>query len=641
MKKQRADGQKVTPPIDPMPAISDYTQVGYLGGGSFGQVWMVLDQTGYPCALKIIRKSKHDNEYAFNREFSALTSYRPIADGHIGVLKILHIGQGDEFFYYTMPLADNLRPGPKRSEQYEPASLAAILKKYGHLSCADAILVLLPVLDAVAYLHEQGVVHRDIKPDCILFMRGKPVLGDISLLAEPRLGMTAIGTPGYSPIKRNGTKAADLYAIGKVLYTAITGFPPDRYPDVSSVVDLDAAPQFKDVNKIINRACELGYESASEMAEDLKALLPANETGYMLFRDKFGKKVRGVNLGGWLVLEKWMTPSLFGGLKAADETSFCVELGEQAEKRLKRHWDRFITEQDFAWLAKHGVTAVRIPVGYWIFGQPYPRHDRFGENEHPFVKGGITVLDRAFDWAEKHGLLIVLDLHAAPGCQNGFDNGGMAGVCDWHKNPDYINYSLEVLEGLAKRYRNRPALHGIEVLNEPHWDIPVETLKDYYRQAYQRIRKYCLAADVAVIFNEWANRYQSYVGFMRPPEYENVVYDIHHYQCFDESDKALDIHGHVAKAATGWKAETDAIIRDLKLWTYVGEWSLGLPAAGTGDAAQNRFQHDAAYRAYGAAQLLANECHQGWFFWSYKTEDKPAWSFKECVKRGWLPNNYA
>ena len=45
------------------------------------------------------------------------------------------------------------------------------------------------------------------------------------------------------------------------------------------------------------------------------------------------KKLRGVNLGGWLVLEKWMTPSLFAGLQAEDETAWCLEMAERAAKK--------------------------------------------------------------------------------------------------------------------------------------------------------------------------------------------------------------------------------------------------------------------------------------------------------------------
>lgn len=50
-----------------------------------------------------------------------------------------------------------------------------------------------------------------------------------------------------------------------------------------------------------------------------------------------GGKLRGVNLGGWLVLEKWITPSLFAGLRATDETSYCVELGEAEGTRRLHH----------------------------------------------------------------------------------------------------------------------------------------------------------------------------------------------------------------------------------------------------------------------------------------------------------------
>jgi len=145
-----------------------------------------------------------------------------------------------------------------------------------------------------------------------------------------------------------------------------------------------------------------------------------------------------------------------------------------AEQHLKQHWHTFITEDDFIWLANTGINAVRIPVGHWLFGADYPYHPAYQGIDYPYVVGGIDILDRAFDWAECHGLLIVLDLHAAPGCQNGFDNGGIQDVCEWHTKAEYLEHSLHVLERLAKRYHNRPALHGIETLNEPRWDIPTE-----------------------------------------------------------------------------------------------------------------------------------------------------------------------
>jgi glucan 1,3-beta-glucosidase len=366
------------------------------------------------------------------------------------------------------------------------------------------------------------------------------------------------------------------------------------------------------------------------------------------FEPKFGKKIRGVNLGGWLVLEKWMTPSLFEGLSATDETTFCVELGETARDRLVPHWETFITEKDFAWIAEKGLNAVRIPVGHWIFGPPYPYHEKYAGKAAPFVDGGIEILDGAFTWAEEHGVLILLDLHAAPGCQNGFDNGGILGVVDWPKQQDYIDFSINILERLAERYKGRKPLHGIEVLNEPRWDIPTDLLRDYNQRGYHAIRKHCSPQEVAVVFHDGFRVHSEYTGFMRPPEFENVVFDIHRYQCFDRADIDMDIYGHIQKAAIHRKNEADEIIRHLNLWTYVGEWSLGLDlkvvslwAEGPFNHALEKmdsFQESVAYRAYGASQLAAFEKYLGWFFWSYKTETTPAWCFRECVNRGWLPD---
>jgi glucan 1,3-beta-glucosidase len=363
-----------------------------------------------------------------------------------------------------------------------------------------------------------------------------------------------------------------------------------------------------------------------------------------------GKKLRGVNLGGWLLLEKWITPSLFEGLAAADETAYCAELGGRTGALLKHHWNAFIVEDDFAWLAEVGINAVRIPVGHWLFGPDYPYHRAYGAAAHPYVVGGLDTLDRAFDWAETYGLRVVLDLHAAPGCQNGFDNGGIQDVCEWHTKPEYLAYSLEVLEKLAERYGGRRALHAIEMLNEPRWDIPTDYLKRYNQLGYQRIRKHCQAEDVAVVFHDGFRSFREYIGFMSEPEFENVVFDIHRYQCFERADIDMDIYGHIQKSAITWKQEADEISRELRLPTYVGEWSLGLnlhvvSLGGKGPfnyALQHKadFQLDVGYRAYAAAQLLTFENYLGWFFWTYKTETTPEWCFRECVKRGWLPARF-
>ncbi len=361
-------------------------------------------------------------------------------------------------------------------------------------------------------------------------------------------------------------------------------------------------------------------------------------------------RLRGVNLGGWLVLEKWMTPSLFEGLSATDETTWCAELGTAAAARLRSHWASFVTRDDFAWLAETGVNAVRIPVGHWILGPPYPYHAKYGPARNPFVEGGIDFVDRALEWARACGLRVVLDLHAAPGCQNGFDNGGMHGVCEWHTRDEYVEHSVDLLGRLAARYRSEASLFGIEVLNEPRWDVPTPFLEHYYRKAYDAIRRHCPAGSVAVLFHDGFRPHGEFTAFFRDGALENVYFDVHRYQCFDRADLDMDIHGHLHKAGVTWREEAGAVQRDLGVPGIAGEWSLGLDlkvvslwAEGPYDHALQEldaFQETVALRAYAAAQLLAFEHYRGWFFWSYRTETTPAWCFRECVERGWLPRRF-
>ena len=83
-------------------------------------------------------------------------------------------------------------------------------------------------------------------------------------------------------------------------------------------------------------------------------------------------KVKGVNLGNWLVLEKWMNPALFEGTTAEDEYWLPRQLSKEVyEARIKIHRSEYITERDFVTIKSWGLDAVRIPVPYFIFGFTY------------------------------------------------------------------------------------------------------------------------------------------------------------------------------------------------------------------------------------------------------------------------------
>ena len=93
----------------------------------------------------------------------------------------------------------------------------------------------------------------------------------------------------------------------------------------------------------------------------------------------FNNQIRGVNLGGWMVLEPWITPSLFyqflgkgEGTTATDTYTFCEVLGpEEANRQLRQHWDTWVTEEIIQELAASGaVNSLRLPIGDYMY-KPY------------------------------------------------------------------------------------------------------------------------------------------------------------------------------------------------------------------------------------------------------------------------------
>ncbi len=325
---------------------------------------------------------------------------------------------------------------------------------------------------------------------------------------------------------------------------------------------------------------------------------------------------RGVNFGGWLVLERWITPSLFHGLKAIDEYSFCLELGNNLLQRIKPHRDTFITAADFTWLAGAGVQAIRLPIGYWALG-----------GEEPYAECA-DYIDFTFDQAAKHGMQVVLDVHAAPGSQNGWDHSGKTGPIEWPQ-PKNIDKTLAFIELLAQRYGLRPNLAGIELINEPHWTVEFSVLTNFYEKGYAAVRKHA-RPDVEVVISDSFRPYDWH-AVLSKDQYENVVLDTHMYQVFSTTDKALDLAGHLHKARDEWTHQLDNM--EATKPVMVGEWSIALPGDTKGLAEAG--EHN-AMQEYGRAQLEAFSRAHSWYYWAYRTETMPAWGLRDCVERGWL-----
>jgi len=337
------------------------------------------------------------------------------------------------------------------------------------------------------------------------------------------------------------------------------------------------------------------------------------------------EKIKGLNIGGWLVLEKWMTPELYQDTDAEDEYHLLLARHEDKHRWLKYHRDTFITKMDFKWISEHGIDTVRLPLGHWTF-----------KAEEPYISAKKYV-DMAFLWAEEYDLKVVLDVHAAPGCQNGFDNGGLSGICEWHKDPIHIEKTIDFIEQLCLHYKEEPTLSGIQVLNEPRWDIPLDVLIEFYTKSYDVIRKYC-TDDVYVMFHD-AFRLTVWEDFFATNDFTNVILDTHMYQVFSPADKTRSINQLLQKVTTQRTQELHAL--DGIVDVVVGEWSHGIHPC-TLEEATTTYTKNALYRAVGNSLLLTYEHVRGWFFWSYKlseesTRSHRGWSYKDSVERGDLP----
>ncbi len=356
-------------------------------------------------------------------------------------------------------------------------------------------------------------------------------------------------------------------------------------------------------------------------------------------------KLRGVNLGNWLVLEKWMNPKLFEGTTAEDETDFCAQLGDERFARLKAHRDTYITLKDFEFIRDCGLNAVRIPVPHFIF-----------DDYAPYV-GCIEYLDRAFEWANRTGIKILIDLHTVRDSQNGFDNGGICGVCKWHLKQENIDHTVSVLKMLACRYKGNNALYGIEFLNEPITDemfrhikqryiatdakraegscgVPDDVLRSFYTRCYRELRA-ILDDDTALVFHD-GFRLDHWKDFMREPEFKNVVLDSHPYVGFAASALENPSLADVLDISLNKMAE--ALTEMSKYFPImIGEWCYSFPEnAYTAD--MNPVMRDAMICASAACQTYVFERADSWFYWSYKLISEPqGWDFRKALANGWVP----
>ena len=312
-------------------------------------------------------------------------------------------------------------------------------------------------------------------------------------------------------------------------------------------------------------------------------------------------RLRGVGLGGWMNMENFITG--FPATESLQRDSLRRVLGEElCGLFFERFLDAFFGPDDARHLASLGLNLVRLPVNY--------RHLEDDARPLEIREDGFRHLDRAIEACAREGIYTIIDLHSAPGCQNG----------DWHsdnrthvpllwQHRHFQDRLVNLWRAIAARYRDHPWVAGYNPLNEPV-DESERTLVQVYERLLAAIREQ--DPDHVVFFD--GNRHARDFDMFGDP-WPNVVYTAHDYALPGFVDG-----GPYPGVSRGRYVDRDALERTfLERTRYMRQtgtpiWIGEFGPVYTGDPERD----DVRYRVL-QDQLEIYERHgASWAIWTYK-----------------------
>jgi aryl-phospho-beta-D-glucosidase BglC (GH1 family) len=301
--------------------------------------------------------------------------------------------------------------------------------------------------------------------------------------------------------------------------------------------------------------------------------------------------LKGVNLGGFMVMEPWMCPADSGGLP--DTYSIIAELdsrfGVAEEQALIRDYQQsWITTQDFVNIKNAGFNVVRVPV-WWGNFYPIANVSNSGWRSDAF-----TELDWVVNQAAAQGLYVIIDMHGVVGSQSTSDDTGQqqAVAAYWTNDNDQGNTAYMWWQ-IANHYNGNPTIAGYDLINEPTGAPSNAAVISAFASLYTTVRS-ADPAHMIIIEGTWGSWDWSMLPNPSSEDWTNVAYEMHEYQwnaaesvvTQGSVNQVSDFNNHASYNVPG----------------YVGEW--------------NDFQYGS-----GAWQSSVNTYDNGgesWTFWAYK-----------------------
>lgn len=224
--------------------VGDYRIEELIGYGGCGEVWRARHRdTGESVALKWLRGGGAEQRERQLREAGLLAA---VSHPHLGRLREVLIDRGDPVLVL---------------DHHAGGSLAALLARRRRLRPGEVVSVFAPVAAALAYAHDEGLVHADVTPGNVLFSAaGHPVLTDLGVARVLGEDTELHATPEYvDPLVARGgapTAASDVFGLGAVAFHALAGIPPWNASGAEATMEVAADGVLPDLRQLAPDAPE-------------------------------------------------------------------------------------------------------------------------------------------------------------------------------------------------------------------------------------------------------------------------------------------------------------------------------------------------------------------------------------------------
>ena len=249
-----------------------------IGGGAHGEVFLAEGAHGL-VAVKVCRRPDDPARQSdWERERRGWRLFAGIPR-HPGLVHVFGFGEapGGDSFRVEMELADSESGRPAAADgAYRPLTLASLVGGETALPLRDCLSIGIRLASALEHLQRHHLLHRDIKPGNVLFIRRNPVIADAGLVVDVREAGSLVGTPGYVPPENHGTPQGDVFSLGRTLWRIATGREPDDTVSAPCAEADTSDPDFRDFLAIVSRAMsdapERRYRSAKALRKALERL---------------------------------------------------------------------------------------------------------------------------------------------------------------------------------------------------------------------------------------------------------------------------------------------------------------------------------------------------------------------------------